>query len=73
LIKKAGRTHNQASRHPGISGTPGTVYQTSIGERETLRTPNLTIGLIRNVGEVGRRGGSQYKVTRTSYNPPEVN
>jgi hypothetical protein len=49
-----------------MSGTPGIVYWESIEERETLRSPDLTIRWVRKVGVVGRRGGSQYRLTRLS-------
>jgi len=39
-----------------MPGTPGIVYYSSVSERETLRSPNITIGWIRNVGIVGKRG-----------------
>jgi len=42
------------------------VYWESIEERETLRSPDLTIRWVRKVGVVGRRGGSQYRLTRLS-------
>jgi len=41
LINLWGRkadTHQQACRHPDISGTPGIVYWTLKGEGETLST-----------------------------------
>jgi len=59
-------THHQTCRHPRMSGTPGIVYWKSIEERETLRSPDLTIRWVRKVGVVGRRGGSQYRLTRLS-------
>jgi len=74
--QKRGRiasTHHQACRHPEMSWTPGIVYWASIWERETLRSPDLTIRWIRKAGGVGRRGGSQYRLTRASYSPQEVN
>ena len=48
-------THHQACSHPGMSRTPGIVYWVSIEDRETLRSPDPTIGWIRNAREVGRR------------------
>jgi hypothetical protein len=46
-------THHQACSHPGMSRTPGIVYWVSIGDRETLRSPDLTFRWIRNVGGWG--------------------
>ena len=76
LIKQGGRiadTHHQACRHLWISGMPGTVYYALIEERETPRTPYFTILLIRHVVTVGRRSGSQYKLSKASDNVPELN
>jgi hypothetical protein len=53
--------------------TPGIVYWILIGEREALRSLDFTIGWIRNVGRMGRRGRPLCRLTRASYNTPEVN
>ena len=45
----------------------------SIGERETLRSPDLTIEWIRDVEGVGKRGGPLHKLTRAPYSTPDVN
>jgi hypothetical protein len=47
-------------------------YWVSIREGGTLRLPYPTIGWIRNVGEVGRRGGPLCRLIRVSYNTLEV-
>jgi hypothetical protein len=49
------------------------VYQASIEDRKTLKSSDITIRWIRKVGGTGRRGGSQYRLTRASYSPPKVN
>ena len=56
-----------------MSRTPGIVQWVSIEDRKTLRSPDLTIGWIRNVGKVGRWGGPLCRLTRASYNTPEIN
>ena len=66
-------THHQACSHPGMSRTPEIVQWVSILDRETLRSPDLTIGWIRNVGEGGRGGRPLCRLTRASYNTPEIN
>ena len=60
-------THHQACRHLGTSRTPGVVY---LVLKISL---DLTIGWIRNVGEVGRRGRPLCRLTGTFYNTPEIN
>ena len=56
-----------------MSRTPVIDYWVSIGEGGTLRSPDLTIGWIRNVGEVGRWGRPLCRLTRVSYNTLKVN
>ena len=56
-----------------MSKTHGIVYWVSIENRKTLRSPDLTIGWIRNGGEVGRRGRPLCRLTRAFYNTPEMN
>ena len=56
-----------------MSGTLVIDYWVSIREGGTLKSPDLTIGWIRNVGEVGRRGRPLCRLIRVSYNTLEVN
>ena len=56
-----------------MSKTHGIVYWVSIEDRETLRLPDFTIGWIRNVGAVGRRGRPLCRLTGASNNTPEIN
>jgi hypothetical protein len=56
-----------------MSKIPGIVYWVSIGDRETVISPDFTFGWIRNVGGMGRRGRPLCRLTRASYNTPEVN
>jgi hypothetical protein len=56
-----------------MSGTPGIVYLVSIVERKTLGSPDLTIGWIRNVGGVRKRGRPLCRLTRVLYNTLDVN
>jgi hypothetical protein len=56
-----------------MSWAPGIVYWVSIEDRKTLISPYSTIKQIRNVWGMGRKGGSQYRLTKASYSPQEVN
>jgi hypothetical protein len=58
--------HHGVCRHSDKSKTPAVDYWASIEGGETLRTQYITIGWIRNVGGVGRRGGLLCRLTRPS-------
>ena len=56
-----------------MSEMPGIVYFISIVEGKTLGSPDLTIGWIRNVGGVKKRGRPLCRLTRVLYNTLDVN
>ena len=56
-----------------MSEMSGIVYFVSIVEVKTLGSPDLTIGWIRNVGGVKKRGRPLCRLIRVLYNTLDVN